>query len=214
MTWLQSPAGQRLDLLDLQESDIDIEDIAHCLANTCRFNGATKRFYSVAEHCCLVAEATIPILKPLALLHDAPEMIIGDIVGPLKSMLRVSCEWWSMPIADYERRIMDIITSSFGIRYSSTDWCQIVQIDKRLLAAERMQVFDHDMADEWGPLPEPLPARLRFWNPEQARAAFLTFATKLGLHHPRQCEGAPPEYCEQFEDCDVCPQYRIPNEPH
>jgi hypothetical protein len=210
MTWLQSSSGNRLDLLNLKESDIDIEDIAHCLANTCRFNGATKRFYSVAEHCCHVAAACPPILRPLALLHDAPEMIIGDIVGPLKSMLRVSCEWWSMPIADYERRIMDIIASSFGIRYTPTDWYQIVSVDKRLLAAERLQVFDRDMAEEWGPLPEPLPVRLEFWNPERARSEYLSAAMRLGLHHPRECEGAPAEYCSQFEDCDVCPQYKEP----
>ncbi len=87
-------SGRRLDLLDPTPVDIEIEDIAHGLAFVARWNGQTAGdfAYSVAEHSLLVEELfgriapKAPVKWRLAaLLHDAPEYVIGDMISPVKS---------------------------------------------------------------------------------------------------------------------------------
>jgi 5'-deoxynucleotidase YfbR-like HD superfamily hydrolase len=86
-------SGRRLDLLDPSPLDIEIEDIAHGLAFVARWNGQTRGEYpySVAEHSLLVEEIygrtsrdTAPRWRLAALLHDAPEYVIGDMISPVK----------------------------------------------------------------------------------------------------------------------------------
>ncbi len=87
-------SGRRLDLLDPTPMDIEIEDIAHGLAFVARWNGQTRGdyAYSVAEHSLLV-ETLFTRLNPrapakwrlAALLHDAPEYVIGDMISPVKA---------------------------------------------------------------------------------------------------------------------------------
>ena len=87
-------SGRRLDLLDPTPMDIEVEDIAHGLAFVARWNGQTRGdfAYSVAEHSLLVEQifARIQPEAPArwrlaALLHDAPEYVIGDMISPVKS---------------------------------------------------------------------------------------------------------------------------------
>jgi 5'-deoxynucleotidase YfbR-like HD superfamily hydrolase len=87
-------SGRRLDLLDPAPLDIEIEDIAHGLAFVARWNGQTRgeHAYSVAEHSLLVEELygriapkDPPRWRLAALLHDAPEYVIGDMISPVKS---------------------------------------------------------------------------------------------------------------------------------
>jgi len=92
--WQRMLSGRRLDLLDPTPVDIEIEDIAHGLAFVARWNGQTigEFPYSVAEHSLLV-EQIYCLLQPrsaakwrlAALLHDAPEYVIGDMISPVKS---------------------------------------------------------------------------------------------------------------------------------
>ncbi|HKL46246.1 MAG TPA: HD family hydrolase [Roseovarius sp.] len=92
--WQKMLSGRRLDLLDPTPLDIEIEDIAHGLAFVARWNGQTlgDYAYSVAEHSLLV-ERLFSRLSPsapakwklAALLHDAPEYVIGDMISPVKS---------------------------------------------------------------------------------------------------------------------------------
>ncbi len=92
--WQRMLSGRRLDLLDPTPVDIEIEDIAHGLAFVARWNGQTKGdfAYSVAEHSLLVEEIygrLVPDAPPrwrlAALLHDAPEYVIGDMISPVKA---------------------------------------------------------------------------------------------------------------------------------
>ncbi|WP_209505233.1 MULTISPECIES: HD family hydrolase [unclassified Ruegeria] len=92
--WQRMLSGRRLDLLDPTPVDIEIEDIAHGLAFVARWNGQTRGdfAYSVAEHSLLVEELfgriapKTPVKWRLAaLLHDAPEYVIGDMISPVKS---------------------------------------------------------------------------------------------------------------------------------
>lgn len=92
--WQRMLSGRRLDLLDPTPMDIEIEDIAHGLAFVARWNGQTQGDwpYSVAEHSLLVEEIFarsnpgIAVRWRLAaLLHDAPEYVIGDMISPVKA---------------------------------------------------------------------------------------------------------------------------------
>jgi 5'-deoxynucleotidase YfbR-like HD superfamily hydrolase len=67
-----------------------LEDIAHQLAFNCRWNGATKTYFSVAEHCCMMYDEAPTELKAVALFHDAEEAYWGDIIKPLKNLLPVA----------------------------------------------------------------------------------------------------------------------------
>ncbi len=91
--WQRMLSGRRLDLLDPSPLDVEIEDIAHGLAFVARWNGQTRgEFpYSVAEHSLLVERIfsaltarTEPRWQMAALLHDAPEYVIGDMISPVK----------------------------------------------------------------------------------------------------------------------------------
>lgn len=92
--WQRMLSGRRLDLLDPTPVDIEIEDIAHGLAFVARWNGQTNGdyAYSVAEHSLLVETLfarlnpkSPPKWKLAALLHDAPEYVIGDMISPVKA---------------------------------------------------------------------------------------------------------------------------------
>ena len=92
--WQRMLSGRRLDLLDPTPVDIEIEDIAHGLAFVARWNGQTigDYPYSVAEHSLLVETLfsrlcpnAVPSDRLTALLHDAPEYVIGDMISPVKA---------------------------------------------------------------------------------------------------------------------------------
>ncbi|MEL6227731.1 MAG: HD family hydrolase [Pseudomonadota bacterium] len=92
--WQRMLSGRRLDLLDPTPMDIEIDDIAHGLAFVARWNGQTvgNYAYSVAEHSLLVetlfgriAPSAEPKWRLAALLHDAPEYVIGDMISPVKA---------------------------------------------------------------------------------------------------------------------------------
>ena len=92
--WQRMLSGRRLDLLDPAPLDIEIEDIAHGLAFVARWNGQTLGDYpySVAEHALLVTDLALALApdwpahwQRAALLHDAPEYVIGDMISPVKA---------------------------------------------------------------------------------------------------------------------------------
>ena len=94
--WQRMLSGRRLDLLDPSPLDVEISDIAHGLARVARWNGQTggEHAFSVAQHSLLV-EALFSDIQPeasadarlAALLHDAPEYVIGDMISPFKSVM-------------------------------------------------------------------------------------------------------------------------------
>ena len=94
--WQRMLSGRRLDLIDPSPLDIEIADIAHGLARVARWNGQTHgpEIFSVAQHSLLV-EVLFGALAPqcakparlAALLHDAPEYVIGDMISPFKAVI-------------------------------------------------------------------------------------------------------------------------------
>ncbi len=94
--WQRMLSGRRLDLLDPSPLDIEIEDIAHGLARVARWNGQTRgdHAFSVAQHSLVVEQfvgellpSAHPIDRMSALLHDAAEYVIGDMISPFKNAL-------------------------------------------------------------------------------------------------------------------------------
>ncbi|WP_313489016.1 phosphohydrolase [Stutzerimonas nitrititolerans] len=87
MTWILTRTGRRFDLLQPCPTQVFVLDIAHALAHLCRFSGHTSHHYSVAQHSLLVASIVPAEHQLAALLHDATEAYVGDMVRPLKALL-------------------------------------------------------------------------------------------------------------------------------
>jgi len=115
--WQRMLSGRRLDLLDPSPMDIEIEDIAHGLARVARWNGQTigEHGFSVAQHSLVVEEIAAhiePGLEPrwrlAALLHDAAEYVIGDMISPFKAALGLNYR-------AFEDRLESAIHIRFGL---------------------------------------------------------------------------------------------------
>jgi 5'-deoxynucleotidase YfbR-like HD superfamily hydrolase len=115
--WQRMLSGRRLDLLDPSPLDVEIEDIAHGLARVARWNGQTigAHAFSVAQH-SLVVEEICRKLAPdwdkkrrlMALLHDAPEYVIGDMISPFKAAL-------GLDYKAFEAKLESAIHLRFGL---------------------------------------------------------------------------------------------------
>jgi 5'-deoxynucleotidase YfbR-like HD superfamily hydrolase len=115
--WQRMLSGRRLDLVDPSPLDIEIADIAHGLARVARWNGQTEgaHIFSVAQHTLLVEAVlrqTLPRadhrLRLAALLHDAPEYVIGDMISPFKAVIGGSYK-------TVEKRLLAAIHIRFGL---------------------------------------------------------------------------------------------------
>ena len=115
--WQRMLSGRRLDLLAPSPADIAIEDIAHGLARVARWNGQTRgtHAFSVAEHAVLVEEITHNLnpdwemqWRLAALLHDAPEYVIGDLISPFKAAI-------GFDYKSIENRLLEAIHARFGL---------------------------------------------------------------------------------------------------
>lgn len=136
--WQRMLSGRRLDLLDPTPMDIEVEDIAHGLAFVARWNGQTigDFAYSVAEHSLLVTEIFVlqnpnaPIKWQLAaLLHDAPEYVIGDMISPVKAA-----------VGPNYGALDDRLTAAIHIRFGLP--AQIpVAIKKQIKAADKISAW-------------------------------------------------------------------------
>ena len=142
--WQRMLSGRRLDLLDPTPMDIEIEDIAHGLAFVARWNGQTRGDYpySVAEHSLLVLEIFrrfFPKSKRAdhltALLHDAPEYVIGDMISPVKSAVGPG-------YGELDERILAAVHIRFGLPAKTTATLkkQIKQADKISAWMEAVQI--------------------------------------------------------------------------
>ena len=142
--WQRMLSGRRLDLLDPSPLDIEIEDIAHGLARVARWNGQTlgDHALSVAQHSLIVEEITAhlsPGIEPrwrlAALLHDASEYVIGDMISPFKAALGYSYQ-------DFEHRLEAAVHVRFGLpaKLSPSLAALIKQADRASAYFEATQV--------------------------------------------------------------------------
>ncbi|MGV0949295.1 MAG: hypothetical protein ACOYB3_01390 [Azonexus sp.] len=170
-TWFQTFTGVKFYPLTCTAGDIRIEDIAHASANYCRYGGHTRFFYSVAQHVCLCHDhmphgstGRPRMLRLQALLHDGTEGYLGDVVKPLKVLLK-----------DYqriERRLERIIMARYGL--PPTIQSEIKVADLEALATEKRDLlYDGPIWDAtkgvtpWGETIVP-------WQPAVAKEQFLS----------------------------------------
>jgi 5'-deoxynucleotidase YfbR-like HD superfamily hydrolase len=178
--WQRMLSGRRLDLLDPSPLDIEIADIAHGLARVARWNGQTRggHAFSVAQHSVLV-ESLVRRMWPEsgpahllgALLHDAPEYVIGDMISPFKNALGVDYR-------QFEARLESAIRLRFGLPAKMTAdlKARIKQADQSaaFYEATRLAGFDVDEALGLfgGPPPGPDPDMTPL-SPSDAQQLFL-----------------------------------------
>lgn len=178
MSWIQTFTGKRFDLRSPRAEDVCIEDISHALANICRFNGHTTRFYSVAEHSLRVAELLPDELKLAGLLHDAVEAYVGDVVAPFKRYLEVGFPKCAT-FADFESRILRLIFEKFEIEWPLAP--AVHEADRVLRATEKRDLMtkcEHEWDEE---LPPPLPEEIPTLNvgPWASRREFTREFSRL-----------------------------------
>jgi 5'-deoxynucleotidase YfbR-like HD superfamily hydrolase len=165
--WQRMLSGRRLDLLDPAPKDIEIEDIAHGLARVARWNGQTvgDHAFSVAQHALLVEEIALALHPDLtrrwrlaALLHDAPEYVIGDLISPFKAAI-------GLDYKAFEARLLEAIHRRFGLPATMPD-----RITMAIKAADRVAAyyeatqlagFTEVEANRYFGAPRNLPAPLR-----------------------------------------------------
>lgn len=174
--WMQTFTGRQFSPLAPRAEDVCIEDVAHGLAMTCRYGGATLRFYSVAEHAVLVSRHVAPEFAREALLHDSSEAYTGDLIRPLK---------YQPAMAEFrkaEHAIEQCVIEHFGLRTDPRVWAAIKEIDDRILVDEikelmrRPSLYLEPGGDgQDGSLRDvkPLGAEILGYNPERAEVLFL-----------------------------------------
>ena len=186
--WQRMLSGRRLDLLDPSPLDIEIEDIAHGLSFVARWNGQTVGDYpySVAEHAVFVEELFTRLNPRIdrkwrlaALLHDAPEYVIGDMISPVKNAV-------GPDYGKLDDRLTAAINLRFGLPAKTPDVIkkQIKRADKLSAWLEAIQIagFSTDEADKlFGkPVLSDLPKRtLRPHAPKEVRGRFLELFSDL-----------------------------------
>lgn len=169
--WTITHSGGRFYFLDPRPEDVSIQSIAAALSKICRYNGHCRQFYSVAEHSTHASfRPRVLSVKRWALLHDAAEAYVGDMVRPLKQ---------SLPqFREIEDRIMAAIAERFDLGPFPEE---VREIDMRLCATEKRDLMPG--AEDWPGMPKPYRDRIReTWGPVRARTYFLDRFRELFRH--------------------------------
>jgi hypothetical protein len=178
--WQRMLSGRRLDLLDPSPMDIEIGDIAHGLARVARWNGQTvgDHGFSVAQHSIVVEEIAGHLEPQLearwrlaALLHDAPEYVIGDMISPFKAALGIDYRI-------FEEKLETAIHVRFGLpaRTPAQVKALIKTADRACAFFEATQLagFEHgESLALFGAPPAGYHLRIEPWSPSEAQRRYV-----------------------------------------
>lgn len=159
--WSQTASGGRFDILDPRPEQVRLADVAEQLAKICRFGGACNGvFYSVAQHSVEVANMLPREQQAYGLLHDAHEMIVGDMTSPVKRAIHAVYHR-RQPLERLVDRIDAAIFIAFGLDYPMPPAAAaaVKYADLVMLATEKRDLMaapEH----EWEPLPAPRAAQI------------------------------------------------------
>src|SRR5699024_9817293 len=161
--WMQTFTGRQFFPMNPRPEEVHAADIAHALSMQCRYNGHVRRFYSVAEHCVHLSYAVGEDNALWALLHDATEAYVGDMVAPLTRHMSTYRET--------EDRVSAAIAEPFGLDPEMPQ--EVRTADRRILLDERAALMTPAPAD-WGlDQLEPLGVQIMAWPPHEARRHYL-----------------------------------------
>jgi len=178
--WMVTFTGRRFWPYDPRPEDIELRDIAHALSMLCHYGGHVREFFSVAQHCVLVAEHLPEHLKLEGLLHDAHEAYLGDVIRPVKRNIGSAYHAAAT-------RLDEAIAEKFGLEKRTGEEAVfasglVATVDSRVLATEARDFLLRDRRNwpTWeaslGPAyPEPLEA----WPSARAETEFLEIAEGL-----------------------------------
>lgn len=173
------PSGTHVHIFDPTHDEFNLPDIANSLSMLCRFGGSVRRFYSVAQHCVLVAHAVraaggSPKTVAAAFLHDASEAYCGDMVYPLKhsGAMQLFCE-----VDDLVQRT---IFEKFGLGGpefgTDPDYAAVKRFDMDICVAEMHDVVGMGHDSPRGPRPTHIP-KIFPWNPRLAYEWYMDETT-------------------------------------
>lgn len=163
--YITTYSGKHFHLDDIEANEVDIFDIARALSNVCRFNGHCREFYSVLQHSYHVAWLVGPEFRLQALLHDASEAYLGDMIRPVKRILP--------QFKALEERVERHIFRTFGLPEELSP--EVKHADNVLLATEMRDLMLHVDTD----LPDPLLMTITPW----ARGSDFEVGRFLSLYH-------------------------------
>lgn len=186
--WQRMLSGRRLDLLEPDSKDIEIEDIAHGLARVARWNGQTsgEHAFSVAQHSLVVTDIVARMFPDFsksdqlaALLHDAPEYVVGDLISPFKAAI-------GFDYKAFELRLLAAIHQRYALPGELSE-----PIRKAIKTADRIAAFyeatvlagftieEANIYFSHDPLPDDLASRLERLEPWAASFAEQTFLDRF-----------------------------------
>lgn len=160
--WIGTFSGIQIAPLDPDPDNVRIEDIAHSLANQCRFTGHTKEFYSIAQHCYLTSRLVPKEYQLQALLHDASEAYLADLARPIKKAPGLGEIYMEV-----EERLEEAIAKKFNIPHP---WHETVKAaDAVMLWTEMRDLASYQPPDDVEMLDEPIVP----WDPATAERYYL-----------------------------------------
>lgn len=170
--WIQTASGRAFWPLRPRVEDVDLGDIGHALGNLCRYNGHTRAFYSVAQHCVIMSDVVpdVPGMRLAALFHDAAEAYCSDVARPLKVHMG--------RYREIEDAVQRVIHERFGIPWPLP--AAIKEADLRMLSTERRDLMATPprpwMTCEGFP---PYDVTITPWDPWEAGKLWLDAARAL-----------------------------------
>ena len=183
--WQRMLSGRRLDLLDPSPLDIEIEDIAHGLARVARWNGQTTgdHAFSVAQHSLIVEEALAYIQPGIetrwrlaAVLHDAPEYVVGDMISPFKAALGIDYK-------TFEDRLETAIHLRFGLPPRTPPEIKLLikRADRVSAYFEAVQLAGFTVQESLGLFGAPPEGYVPVLEPMPAHVAQLAYLERFGV---------------------------------
>jgi hypothetical protein len=170
-SWFTLSSGRNFYPFSPREEDVFIEDIALALSHLCRYSGHCRFFYSVAEHSVHCSNYVAPGHELTALMHDATEAYVGDLIRPIKVY---------MPdFVEMEDNVWRVIARRFGLPEKMP--LAVHDVDNTILVTEARDLLPDgaDLMKKWGIPFDPISSLdvcrngRKPWSPEEAERQFL-----------------------------------------
>jgi len=145
--WIQTYTGIEFDILEPTEDMVNLIDIAHSLSMECRYGGHIGDFYSVASHSMFVEYLMrdySPMFRLTALLHDAAEAYLKDVLRPIKRYTQMGEEYQVL-----EAEVSRVIFKKFGIHLTDEEWKIVKKYDEYSMIPEIKLWFPYVKLEDW-----------------------------------------------------------------